>query len=54
MKKITRSLAAIVCVTSIILAGCETPDGGMDIAWTLGFMALALATGLYLKKAEEK
>ena len=54
MRKVLRTLAGITCISSIILAGCEEPDGGICLWWTLGFMAIAVVTGWYLSKTETK
>ena len=51
MKKVLRTIAGIVCLASIVLAGCEEPDGSCNLWWTLGFMSLAFLTGMYLKKS---
>ena len=53
MKKIVKTLLAVACVSGIILAGCENPDGSCNIIWTLGFLALAVASGYGLKKMED-
>jgi len=54
MKKVLRTLAGMACIASIILAGCEEPDGSCNLAWTLSFLALAFATGFYLNKSNTK
>lgn len=49
MKKVLRTLAGIVCLVSIVLAGAEEPDGSCNLAWTLSWLASAFLTGAYLK-----
>ena len=53
MKKIVKSILAVACFAGIILAGGENPDGSCNLIWTLGFMAIAVVSGLGLKKMEE-
>lgn len=53
MKRLLKGIAGATCVTSVILAGCERPDGSCDIVWTLGFMTLALISGLFLKHIKQ-
>ena len=53
MKKFAKIVLAIACVAGIILAGCEEPDGSCNLIWTLGFLALAVASGFGLKKLED-
>lgn len=50
MKKVLRTFAGIVCLVSIVLAGAETPDGGVYLPWTLGFMASAVLSAFILKR----
>ena len=52
MKKTLKSIAGATCFASIILAGCETADGGICIPWTLGFIALAVLSGYAFKRLE--
>ncbi len=52
MKRIVKSFLAIVCFASIILAGAENPDGSCNLVWTLGFMAIAVLSGVGIKKLE--
>ena len=52
MKKIVRFFASALCVVSIILAGAENLDGSCNLVWTLGWLSVALTTGLYLKHSE--
>jgi len=52
MKKILKRISGCACVTSIVLAGCETPDGGICLKWTLGFIALAMLSAFAYKKLE--
>lgn len=49
MKKFLKILAGTVCIASVFLAGCENADGSCDVKWTLGFLTLALVSGLFLK-----
>jgi len=53
MKKILKCISGCVCFTSIILAGCENPDGGICVWWTLTFIALAVLSAFAYKKLEE-
>ena len=53
MKKFFKSATASVCMASVILAGCATPDGGICVWWTLGFIALAVLSGYGYRKMEE-
>lgn len=50
MKKFSYTIACIACFAGIVLAGCETPDGGCDPVWTIGWMAVALASALYIRR----
>lgn len=52
MKKALKTILAVACVTGIILAGCEEPDGSCNIIWTLSWLSVAVATGLWLKRME--
>ena len=52
MRKIFKSILGCVCFASIILAGAENPDGSCNLFWTIGFLALAVLSGLGLKKME--
>lgn len=57
MKKIIENVLAIVCMFSMFLAGAETEDGGIDLLWTLGCLAVFALSGWALNKmlpAEEK
>lgn len=54
MRKFLRSLAGFACIASVILAGCEEPDGGCNLLWTLGWMALALVLAVVLDKTSTK
>lgn len=54
MKKTIKSILAVACFAGIILAGCEEPDGSCNIIWTLGFMALAFASAIGIKKIDAK
>jgi hypothetical protein len=53
MKKALKTILAVACVTGIILAGCEEPDGSCNIIWTLSWLSVAVAAGLGLKRMEE-
>lgn len=46
MKRAIKIILGCVCVTSIILAGAENPDGSCNFIWTLGWMASAVVSGL--------
>ena len=53
MRKILKTTTATTCFASIILAGCETPDGGVCLPWTIGFLALAVLSGYAFKRLKE-
>lgn len=53
MKKALKTILAVACVTGIILAGCEEPDGSCNIIWTLSWLSVAVASGLGLKRMGE-
>lgn len=53
MRKIAKTLLAIVCFAGIILAGCEEPDGSCNLIWTLGWLSVAVASGFGIKKLED-
>ena len=53
MKRIARLILGCLCFASIILAGGETPDGGIDILWTLFWIAVAYLCGRYYGKLEK-
>ena len=44
-KKIVKTVLAIVCFTSIILAGAENLDGSCNLAWTITWIAVAYVSG---------
>lgn len=50
MKKFLHTLAALVCFVAIVLAGCETPDGGINLAWSFSCLAVALLSGLVFNR----
>ena len=54
MKKALEIILSVVCFASIILAGAENPDGSCNPKWTLGFLALAVASGYVLTRIMEK
>lgn len=54
MKKVLRTIAGLTCAFSIVLAGCETANGGMSLPWTFGWMGLALVLALILDYTKEK
>jgi len=51
-KIIVKTVLAIVCFTSIILAGGENPDGSCNLAWTLTWIAVAFLSGRGFYKLE--
>lgn len=52
MKKALKTILAVACFAGIVLAGCEEPDGGCNLVWTLSWLSVAVAAGLGLKKME--
>ena len=52
-KKIVKTVLAIVCFTSIILAGAENLDGSCNLAWTLTWIAVAYVSGRQYGKLEK-
>ena len=52
MKKLLKGLLTTACLVGIILAGAENPDGSCNLAWTLGWMAVATFAGIGLRKME--
>ena len=54
MKKALEIILSVVCVTALILAGAENADGSCNVQWTLGFLALAVASGYILSRIIEK
>ena len=53
-KTIVKTVLAIVCFTSIILAGGENPDGSCNVVWTLCWMSVAYLSGRYFFKLEKE
>ena len=53
MKKTAKVILAVACFAGIVLAGCENPDGSVNIIWTLGFIALAIVSAYGYKKLED-
>ena len=51
-KRLLKGAAGAACFSSIILAGCETPDGGICVWWTLLFLALAVLSAMAYKRME--
>lgn len=52
-QKIFKAVLTAACFTGIILAGAENPDGSCNLLWTLGWMAVAVASGFGIKKMED-
>ena len=52
-KKIVKTVLAIVCFTSIILAGAENLDGSCNLAWTLTWIAVAYVSGRQYGKLDK-
>ena len=52
-KKIVKTVLAVVCFTSIILAGAENLDGSCNLVWTLTWMAVAYLSGRYYFKLDK-
>ena len=53
VKRIVKTVLAIVCFTSIILAGGERPDGSVDFVWTLTWISVAYLSGRGYFKLEK-
>ena len=53
MKRALKTILTIACLAGIVLAGCEEPDGGCNVVWTLSWLAVATGAGFGLKKLEE-
>lgn len=41
MKKTLSHVCGLGAMVALVLAGAENPDGSCNVAWSLGFMALA-------------
>ena len=54
MKKAIKTILGCVCVASVILAGGETPEGGISLIWTIGFLATAVLSGLAWGKLDDE
>ena len=52
-KNIVKTVLAIVCFTSIILAGAENPDGSCNLLWTLSWIAVAYISGRHYMKLDK-
>lgn len=52
-KKIVKTVLAVVCFTSIILAGAENPDGSCNLVWTLFWISVAYISGRKYAKLEK-
>lgn len=53
MRKIVKTILGCTCMASVILAGGETPEGGICVTWTLSWIGTALLSGWGWKKMEE-
>ncbi len=53
MRKIVKTILGCLCVASVILAGGETPEGGICVLWTLSWIGAALLSAWGYKKMEE-
>ena len=53
MKKALKTLLGCTCMASVILAGGETPEGGIALGWTLSWIGAALLSAWGYKKMEE-
>ena len=52
MRKLVKSLLAVVLLFALVLAGGETADGGICLPWTLGWLAVVAACGWALNRIE--
>jgi steroid 5-alpha reductase family enzyme len=48
MRKIIESAIGLIILFAIVLAGAQKPDGGIDVAWTLAMLAIAVVFSLIL------
>ena len=53
MKKALKTILAVACVTGIILAGGENPDGSVNFIWTISWLAVACLSAYGYKKVDE-
>lgn len=53
VKKIVKTVLAIVCFTAIILAGGENPDGSCNLVWSLSWIAVAYISGRHYMKLDK-
>lgn len=53
VKNIVKTVFAIVCFTSIILAGAENMDGSCNLSWTLTWIAVAYISGRQYGKLDK-
>lgn len=53
MKRIAKIILGCGCFASIILAGCENPDGSCNIVWTLTFISVAYICARCIKRIEK-
>lgn len=44
--KTLKKFLGAIAITSIILAGCENPDGSCNLLWSLTFLGIAGFSGL--------
>ena len=54
MKQTLKTILALVCIFSLILASAETPDGGMNAAWSLGCLAVSAAALILVQKIDTR
>lgn len=54
MKKALRTIAGCLCLLAIVLAGAETPDGGICLPWTLGLLAAGTIGAIILDRTSHE
>ena len=52
--KTLKKFLGAIAITSIILAGCENPDGSCNLLWSLTFLGIAGFSGLGYKALEDE
>lgn len=53
VKKIVKTVLAVVCFTAIVLAGAENQDGSCNVVWTLSWIAVAYISGRHYMRLDK-